>query len=82
MMTDQAINNTDLFNCPKCNHAQAKETIECKKCGIIFSKFNPALNLKPVQDASESVFSLKDLQHCASLSELPYLSFLLSGQPS
>lgn len=60
-MTDQTINSTNLFNCPKCNHAQIKETTECEKCGIIFSKFNPALNLKPVQDISESLFSLKDL---------------------
>jgi hypothetical protein len=34
------------MNCPKCNHEQKEENTECKKCGIIFAKYNSWLNSK------------------------------------
>jgi hypothetical protein len=47
------------MNCPKCNHEQKAESIECEKCGVIFAKYNSSLNSKLV-DIKPS-FSIGDL---------------------
>ncbi|MDP3480967.1 MAG: CHY-type zinc finger protein [Desulfoprunum sp.] len=57
------------MNCPKCNHEQNAQNIECEKCGIFFAKYYSSIKSKETEASrahssqrdTDSEFSFRDL---------------------
>lgn len=59
------------MNCPKCNHKQKEENMECEKCGIIFTKYYSWLNSNSKStDDGTTVSSFEDTDSSFSLIDL------------
>lgn len=56
------LNNEEIYNCPKCNSGYGPGESECKKCGLVFLKFEEHLENAEKRRREEALFVSKEVR--------------------